>query len=162
MLGKPEDRQRHVLDATGVGRDVVLLENEIDDAAGAVDIEVTRHGYATGSAVLVEHAVAGILVHLQIFDGADNHLAKLGGVDKVVEVDNILGVEIHHYIFGGIEAVGGISGKGLGGDEHGDEVAVAGDFVLHLGIGVMLAVADAVEGLDVEARHVVLIEPGVA
>ena len=64
VFGEPEDGQHHGLYATGVGGDVVLLENEVERAAGAVDKEVLRHGDTSGNAVLVEEAVAGVLVHI--------------------------------------------------------------------------------------------------
>ena len=62
MLGEPEDGQHDGWDAAGVGLDVVEVVADGDVVAGAVDEEAGGHGHAVGVPVLVEEALADVLV----------------------------------------------------------------------------------------------------
>lgn len=86
----------------------------------------------------------------------------MGGVDKVVEMDDLFGVEVDKGIGGGVDAVGGKSHECLGGEDEGGEVAVADNLAFESAVAVMFGVADAVDYFLVYVLGVFVIEPSVA
>ena len=161
MLRKPEDWQHYALYAAGVGGHFVDLINQDDGAAGAVDEEILWDGEFAGLLVIVEEAVEGLLVHRQVFDSPDDDLAQEGGVDQIVEMDDLSGVEVDVHIVGVIDTMSSQGAADLSQDVESADVVIGGVFAFEVGIVEHDTSRDAVHNLFAKVGHVVFVEPGI-
>lgn len=114
VFGEPEDGEDDVLNAAGVGGKLVEGVDDDDVIAGAVDDEVARQRHTFHVGELVEEALSGFFVDVEVVDSMCDGLAEEIGVgDEVGEVDGVAGFQVNGQEASRMQAMGGTKGKTL-------------------------------------------------